>query len=479
WGQFFIYQGFNAHAGWMHTSSGVDSVDEFVETVAERGGRLVYRYGAEWRPVESSTVTIPYRTTGGRTAARTFTVYRTHHGPIVRAEGGKWVAFAMMHKPVEALEQSFLRTKAHDYASFLKAAALRANSSNNTLFADDKGEIAYLHPQFVPARDDRFDYTKPVDGSDPATDWRGLLPLERVPHVVNPASGFVFNSNNWPWAAAGPGTLKPSDYPRYVETFGENPRGEHALMMLAGGRRFSLEGLRAAAYDSFQPAFARLLPGLVAAWDAAPAGAAKARLAPAVARLRSWDYRWDVASVPNTLANFWGDEMLRRVSEGRWGLGLTSYDAMERAPSAVKLEALAAALDRLTRDFGRWEVPWGEVNRFQRVSAAIDHPFSDAGPSSPVGFSSARWGSLASFGAAPRNGSKKWYGTSGNSFVAVVEFGPRVRAVAVTAGGESGNPASQHFDDQAERYTTGNLRPVYFHPDQLQSHTERTYRPGG
>ncbi|MEA2999880.1 MAG: acyl-homoserine-lactone acylase [Sphingomonadales bacterium] len=478
WGQFFIYQGFNSHAGWMHTSSGVDSVDEFLETMVERGGRYFYKYGNELRPVQTSTVTLPYRTADGRTAARTFTIYRTHHGPVVRAQGGKWVTFAMMHKPIEALEQSFLRTKASDYSSFLRVAALQANSSNNTLFADDKGEIAYLHPQFIPARDDRFDYTKPVDGSDPATDWRGLLPLQRIPHVLNPASGFVFNSNNWPWNAAGPGTLRASEYPRYVEQYGENPRGQHALRMLMGGRRFSLDGLRAAAYDSYQPAFARLVPGLVAAWDAAPAGALNSRLADPVARLRGWDYRWSVASVPNTLANFWGDEMVRRAAGGAWGIGLSSYDKMDAAPASVKLEALAAAIDRLTRDFGRWEVPWGEVNRFQRVSPAIDHPFTDAGPSIPVGFSSARWGSLASFGAAPRGGSKKWYGTSGNSFVAIVEFGPRVRAVAVTAGGESGHPESRHFNDQAQRYATGDLRPVYFWPDQLRGHTERTYRPG-
>jgi acyl-homoserine-lactone acylase len=244
------------------------------------------------------------------------------------------------------------------------------------------------------------------------------------------------------------------------------------------GRRFSLEGLRAAAYDSYQPAFARLVPGLVAAWDAAPPGALKSRLADPVARLRGWDYRWSVASVPNTLANFWGDEMFHRLAGGAWGIGLSSYDAMDAAPASVKLEALGAALVRLTREFGRWDVPWGEVNRFQRVSPAIEHPFTDAGASIPVGFSSARWGSLASFGVAPRGGSKKWYGTSGNSFVAVVEFGPRVRAVAVTAGGESGHMESKHFNDQAERYATGSLREVYFWPDQLRGHIERTYRPG-
>jgi acyl-homoserine-lactone acylase len=186
WGQFFIYQGFNAHCGWMHTSSGVDNVDEFAETIVEDAhGRRSYRYGKKSRPVTTQTVTLSFRKSDGTMSTRTFTTYATHHGPIVREAGGKWIAFALMNRPVPALEQSFQRTKATDYASFLKVAQLQANSSNNTLFADAKGEIAYLHPQFIPMRDNRFDYRKPVDGSDPATDWKGLHSLDSIPHVVS------------------------------------------------------------------------------------------------------------------------------------------------------------------------------------------------------------------------------------------------------------------------------------------------------
>jgi len=474
WGQFFIYQGFNRHAGWMHTSSGVDSVDEFAETIVRRGGRLFYTYGNEQRPVMVSTVAVPYRAPDGTMKSRSFTVYRTHHGPIVRAEGGKWIAFAMMHKPIEALEQSFLRTRARDLAEFNRIADLKANSSNNTLFADDKGEIAYLHPQFVPVRDDRFDYTKPVDGSDPRTDWHGLHPLASTPHAIDPPSGWVQNTNNAPWNAGGVGSIPAARFPRYMDTAGETPRGLHALRVLEGRRDFTIEALRTAAYDPYLTAFARLTPGLLKAYDAAP----EPRLAAQVAALRAWDYRWSVDSVPTSLAVFWGEEMVKRVSGGQFLAGMATYDRIDAAPARLKVEALAAASDRLVRDFGRWQVPWGEINRFQRLTGDIDHPFSDAGPSIPVGFTSARWGSLASFGAAPHRGTKRWYGTSGNSFVAVVEFGPRVRARAVTAGGESGHPASPHFNDQAQRYATGNLREVYFWPDQLKGHTERTYRPG-
>ncbi len=176
WGQFFIYQGFNEHAGWMHTSSGVDVVDEFVETVTRRPASWSTNTAPSSAPVTVQTISVPYRAADGKMASRSFTVYKTHHGPVVRAKDGKWISIALMQKPVEALSQSYLRTKASDYASFVKVAdQFKANSSNNTIFADSKGEIAYLHPQFIPKRDDQFDYTKPVDGSDPATDW-GPLP---------------------------------------------------------------------------------------------------------------------------------------------------------------------------------------------------------------------------------------------------------------------------------------------------------------
>ncbi|GAO40294.1 peptidase S45 family protein [Sphingomonas changbaiensis NBRC 104936] len=480
WGQFFIYQGFNPHIGWMHTSSGVDVVDEFAETIERKGSRLFYRYGGQLRPVETRVITVRYRTPDGGTAARSFTTYRTHHGPIVRDAKGKWIAFAMMFKPVEALQQSWLRTKADDFASFLQIAELKANSSNNTIFADDKGEIAYLHPQFVPMRDNRFDYTKPVDGSDPATDWKGLTPLAQLPHVVSPPNGWVMNTNNWPYSAAGENSPRQADFPRYMDTFGENPRGIHATMLLKDRRDFTLPLLLDSAFDSYLPAFARLIPTLVQAYDGLPAGdPLKAKLKGQIALLRTWDYRWGIASQPTSLAVFWGEALWKDAKAPAEAEGVNIYDFMaDRTTPKQKLQALAEASDQLERDFGHWGVAWGEINRFQRLTGDIVQPFNDKAPSIPVPFTSSRWGSLASFGAKAYPGTKRWYGTSGNSFVAVIDFGPKVRARAITAGGESGHPESPHFNDEAERYTTGNFREVYFWPDQLKGHTERVYRPG-
>ena len=249
-----------------------------------------------------------------------------------------------------------------------------------------------------------------------------------------------------------------------MENGGESARGLHAIRVLENKKDFTLNSLIDAAYDSYLTAFAEMVPRLLKAYDDTPASnPLKAKLAEQIKVLRDWDYRWSVASVPTSLAVFWGEELGRRSGS---------------ATAEQQLQALATASDKLATDFGSWKTPWGDINRFQRLTGDIVQPFNDAGPSIPVGFTSSRWGSLASFGARAYPATKKWYGTSGNSFVAVVEFGDSVRARAVSAGGENGNPASKHFNDQAMRYSKGELRDVYFYPSQLKGHTERQYHPG-
>ena len=480
WGQFFIYQGFNPHAGWMHTSTGVDNVDEFAEKVERRGSGYCYWYGRTCRPIGVRPITIRYRTPDGHLASRSFNAWMTHRGPIVAADDGRWIAFAMMNRPVEALQQSFLRTKTTDLKSYMRISDLKANSSNNTVFADDKGEIAVLAPQFMPRRDNRFDYSRPVDGSNPAADWHGLHEPSQLPNTINPPNGWAFNSNDWLYSAAGPYSPKPTNFPAYLDSAGESYRTIHATRLLTQPGRWSLDRLQTAAFDSAQPSWEVLVPMLASAWKALPpTDPRRGRLAEPIAALSSWDKRWSVTSIPNTLANFWGDELAKAATSHQWNDHRNFFRHMEALSPAEKLDTFTRAIDRLERDFGGWRVPWGEVNRFQRIDPAIDARFDDRAPSIPVGFTSNKWGSLASFGASQKPGTKRWYGTNGNSFVAVVEFTPHgPHARAVTAGGESGHPDSPHFKDEAQRYASGALREVYFYPEQLKGHAEPAYHPG-
>ena len=481
WGQFFVYQGFNATAGWMHTSSGVDNIDEFLETVVQKGNRYSYRHGGKDVPMTARTITVPYRADSGM-ARRTFTAYYTRHGPIVRKQGERWVSISLMQNPVQALIQSYTRTKAKDYAEFRRIMELHTNSSNNTVFADAEGNIAYFHSNYIPRRDTAFDWTRPVDGSNPATDYHGVLSIDETPNAINPPVGWLYNSNNWPWSAAGPDSPRRAAFPVYVERgTEETPRGYHALRVLPERENWTMASLTAAAFDSYLPAFAQMIPALLKAYDDAPASdSLKTKLAAPVTVLRDWDFRWGINSIATALAVYWGTGVERAVFREARGAGMAPerYVA-QRAPADLLLRALAGAVDRLNTDFGTWQTPWGDINRFQRTNDDIEPSFDDRKPSIPVPFTSSQWGSLASFGARPYPNTKKWYGTSGNSFVAVVEFGDSLRARAVTAGGESGDPASPHFNDEAVRYATGNLRVVYYYRSQLAGHTEREYHPGG
>ena len=479
WGQFFIYQGFNEHAGWMHTSSGVDNIDEYLETVVERDGQYFYIVDGKERPMQVREITVPFRTETGMDS-RSFTTFRTHHGPIVRAQDGKWVATALMEEPMSALIQSWDRTKRRNLAGYRENMSMHTNSSNNTVYADSEGNIAYWHSNFVPQRRNDIDWTQPVDGSMSENDWGMPHSIDETPNVFNPPVGWIQNTNNWPYSAAGPDSPRESDYPRYFQRSGENARGIHAIRVLANRSDFTLERLLEVAYSSQMPAFEPIIPALIQAYDNAPtSNSLKAELVEQIEILRSWNYRWGVESVATSLATYWAEDMMQRVAQKARDNSMSALEYIEkRATRDDHLQSLAAATSLLTSEFGDWKIPWGEINRFQRINGDIQQPFSDSEPSIPVGFHSGRWGSLASFGARRYPGTARRYGTSGNSFVAVVEFGERVTALAVTAGGESGDPSSPHFNDQAERYATGALRPVYFYPEDISANAEETYVPG-
>ncbi len=484
WGQFFIYQGFNPYCGWMHTSSGADVVDFYKESVEKRGEGWVYKYGAEWKPVASRSITISYKS-DGRLMKKEFLAHATHHGPVVAIGGDKWVSVRMMDNPIDALSQSFLRTKAKGYTDFKKVMEYRTNSSNNTVYADAQGNIAYWHGNFMPRRDPGRNYDEYVDGTDPGTEWKGLHETSEMIHIHNPPTGWIQNCNSTPFTAAGSASPKREAFPRYMAPDGKNPRDDHAVKVLEGKNGLTLDKLIEVAYDPELTGFRKLLPGMIEG-----AGRSKefaANLAEPLRTLREWDYRSDVNSVPTTLAMLWGRN-IRAVVNPRLkrytGGVLDEYEfyfekIFGYTGDEEKAIALSDAVDQLVKDFGTWQVPWGEMNRFQRVTGRPREQFDDNKASLPVGFASGYWGSLASIDGRSSQQTKKIYDTYGNSFVAVVEFGKKVRAKSILSGGQSNDPASPHFIDQAEMYSKGQFKDVLFYMEDILKNLERSYKPGG
>jgi acyl-homoserine lactone acylase PvdQ len=479
WGQFFVYQGFNENTGWMHTSTRVDFMDEFLEDVIEEDGQLLYRYGDEKRLVEVSEVKLKYKD-GEQMSERTFPMYHTHHGPVTHELDGKWVATKLNWDPVRALQQSFIRTKLHGHDEFREMMNMRTNSSNNTVYADSQGNIAYYHGNFVPRRDPEFNYSMPVNGSNPATDWQGLHTVDEIVTVLNPPNGWIQNCNSTPFTSAGKHSPKRQDYLHYMAPDTENFRGIHAVAALTGVTGLTLDALIELAYDPYLPGFGNLIPGLIEAFD--ESGQTDRNIAAAVDALRNWDLRVSADSVAMTLAHFYGINYYEN-GETPDDLQNASFMKLIRyfgtgSPHEERLRIFAETVAMLTADFGQWNTPWSEVNRYQRINGDIEQRFNDDKPSLPIGMASGDWGALASFRAERSAGSKRIYGTNGNSFVAVVEFGDKVRAKSMLAGGQSSHPESAHFHDQAQRYADRQFKDVAYYRNDVERRAEHTYHPG-
>ncbi len=475
WGQFFVYQGFNEKTGWMHTSTYTDVMDEFKEHIVQIDGEKKYRFGEELRPLKSSKITLKYLE-GNEIKEKIFPAYRTHHGPITHIVDEQWTASAMMWKPIKALEQSFIRSKQGGYKGFRAMMDLRTNSSNNTVYADAEGNIAYFHGNFVPKRDEHFDYSKPVDGSNPKTDWQGLHTVDENILLLNPKNGWLQNCNSTPYTAALEFSPKKENYPNYMSLDRENFRGVHAIELLKDRKGYTIDSLIKLAHDSYLPAFKALIPGLIKAYDT---NDKTNKLAGPIAILRTWNFRTSKTSVAMTLAHYYGS---RYFEEGKYPEGMTPMERLKywgsTSPNSEKLRIFKAVIAQLERDFDTWNIPWGKVNRYQRLNGAIRQAFDDSKPSIPIGFSSGKWGALAAYGARYNNGTKKIYGTRGNSFAAVVEFGSKLKAKSILAGGQSGDPESAHFNDQTQRYADANWKDVAFYKDDVLKRAKEIYIPG-
>ena len=483
WGQFFVYQGFNEHCGWMHTSSAVDVSDMYIEKTAKKDGRFYYEYNHAAKPVTERTITLRYKL-GDGVGSKTVTVYSTHHGPVMAKRNGQWISVRSYNRSLTSLIQCWERTKSTGFASFKKTMELRANTSNNTVFADDKGTIAYWHGDFVPRRDTAFDWSQPVDGTTPATEWKGLHTLDEIVHVYNPSSGWIQNCNSTPFTVSGISSPK-KNYPVYMAPDGENFRAINAARVLSGDHSFTLDKIIAAAYDPRLTAFELLVPALVGSFEknVKPGDSLYAQLHDAVNVLKEWDFRTGENSIATTLAVDWGRQLAPAIQKTQ-----VDEDEADQVVRTKKFAATATmeglvlpfriAVRDLEKKFGRWQIPWGEINRYQRLTDDLDERFDDSRPSLPVGFTSSQWGMLAAFSSRPFPGTNKRYGFGGASFVCAVEFGKKVKAKSVLTGGESGDPFSKHFSDQALMYTKGQFKDVWFYKEDVMKHVEKSYHPG-
>ncbi|MEG1023143.1 MAG: penicillin acylase family protein [Flavobacterium sp.] len=484
WGQFFIYQGFNENCGWMHTSSNVDVADMYAEKIVLKKNKLFYEYDKKLIPVIEKEIIIKYLE-DGKLVPKKFKTYFTNNGPIMAKRDGKWISLKSNNRSMNSLIQSWVRTKSKDFNDYKKAMDLKANTSNNTVYADSKGNIAYWHGNFIPVRDKNLNWSKVVDGSISATQWKGLHEVNETVHLYNPTNGWLQNCNSTPYTAAGTNSPKKEDYPAYMAPDGENFRGINAVRIFSQDKKYTLDKVITDGYDSKLSIFEILIPALTEVFEKniKPTDAAYIELAEPISALKNWDYYAKENSIATTLAVEWAyklDPIIQKayVNEGETDQVENTKKFAKNATADQLVPQLQAVVKDLKAKWGTWQVPWGEINRFQRSNGDINLKYDDSKPSLPIAYGPGSWGSLPSFKSSYQNGSKKRYGYNGNSFVCVVEFGSKIKAKSLLAGGNSGDINSKHFFDQAQMYQNGQFKDVLFYKDDVEKNAERTYHPG-
>jgi len=477
WGQFFIYQGFNQHCGWMHTSGYADVGDLYAEKMSKKDGKWYYEYNGLLKPVTTRKLVLNIRN-GDKLEQKTITGYYTHHGPVLGSRDGKWLALKANNRSYNALLESWLITRANTLAEYKKAMDLVSNASNSTVYADDRGNIVFWYGNYIPKRDTKFDWSLPVDGSTPATEWQGVHELKDIIADVNPTTGWIQNCNSTPYTASGTSSPDKNRYPVYMAPDGENYRAITAIKLLKDADHITLDQLIAKGYNHYLAAFDDLLPPLFTAYDHAP-DSVKQLLSEPVQLLRQWDKYSAANSVASTLAIEWGTSMMKNLPPPQTDQQSTfitqRVKKLSQMNGSQQLELLAAVLKNLQSRFGTWKVQWGEVNRYQRPVDGTT--FDDKLSSIPVGATGSGFGQLPSFQSRTMNTQKR-YGYSGNSFVAAVEFGPRIKAKSIMTGGQSFDATSKNFTDQAQGFIDGRFKDVLFYKSDVLKHAQKTYHPG-
>lgn len=480
WGQFFVYQGFNEHCGWMHTSSAVDAADLYIEKVEKKGDNYFYLYNNKEREVKQKKIYLKYKS-GLSFATKVITALYTEHGPIMTKRNGQYLSVKADNRLLNGLIQCWQRIKAKSFSDFKKTLDLKGNISNNTVYADAEGNIAYWHGNRIPIRDTKYDWSKPVDGTTSATEWKGYHSMDEIIHLINPQNGWLQNCNSTPFSVAGPNSPKRENYPAYMAPDGENFRAINAVRILPGEKAYTIDKVITTGYNTYLAGFEKLVPALVNAFEKniSKTDSLYAQLNDAIIILKNWDLHSGENSVATTLAVEWGQKIFRSIirSEGADQVEKTNHFAAT-ATAQDLLPPLLATINELKQKFGKWQMPWGEINRYQRLTGNINEVYDDNKPSIPVGFASSQWGMIPSYASHTYLGTKKRYGDNGNSFICAVEFGKKIKAKSLLAGGESGDPNSKHFNDQALMYSKGQFKDVLFYKEDVLKHAERTYHPG-
>lgn len=435
----FPFLGHNEHLGWTNTVNTPDMIDVYQLELDETGKR--YKLDGQWRDLESRMVTLPVKI-GFVVLPVRREVLRSVHGPVIRNDKG---AFAIRYGGIGRLEQldAYYRiNKAKTFDEWEGQLSRLAIPSTNFIYADEKGTIAYVYNAAIPARPEgvEADWRGILPGNRSDLIWQGAVDYQTLPRIVNPASGWIYNSNNTPFTAAGAGSdLDPQAFsPIMGIELKQTNRSWRAYKLLSEASVLDRATLEAIKYDTGyerQGYVARLFDQL----EAMPADG---RLAEARDLLLTWDFTADSKGAADAIALL----MIRDFMSADYN----------NKPFPDVAEKLQAAADHLTTHFGRLDPPMSDLLRLRQGD--LDLPL-DGG--SDTLRASTTW-DVAEDGRLSLK--------HGDSFIMWIEWQPGQRVASQSIqpfGAATTRPASPHYTDQMQLFVDHKLKPVHFWRDDL------------
>ncbi len=479
--------GHNANLGWALTTNEPDIADLWRETFDDAQHPLRYKYGGEYRDATQWKETISVRSTEGMLEPREFTFRKTHHGPIVSKEDDQHFLSARIADMFNMLMMHELMAmmKATNLQEFQSATAMLQFPFMNIIYADRAKNISFLYGGVIARRDPHFDWSKPVDGSDPATEWQGFHTISELPQLLNPPCGFIQNCNSTPFTTSDDGNPDRKKFPPYMveDKDDDKRRAKMSRQLLREMHGLTFEQLQKAVFDTTcywaqheLPNYAKELKELKKT-DLDLAN----EVQPYLDHLLAWNCKITYDSTAATLCTAWYEELYGAGYPGE------TMQVKYAADVSLQLQALIRAADNLERLHGSWKVKWGDVHRMMRkanIADLIELPFDDRAPSLPCPGGHGPMGVvLTQYYSPPMQipffrSLRKQYGMIGPTYLGVYEFSNQVRGATLLNFGEGGEADSPHFFDQAPLLSEQRLKPELFTLEDVHKKAIGSYHPG-